>query len=797
MLNAIRRTYRSLLKRPAFLLAVVFTLMLGIGANSSIFSVIDAVLLKPLPYPSGDRLMALFESNPRKKVPHGMVAPVRVEEWNRLNHTFTGIAGAYTENVAETSGALPEMLLCSRVSARFFSVLGTSPLIGRIFSPEEELENGPYAAVLSERLWRRRFGADPNILGKQLMLGRGGHPIIGVVPDSVRFPAINVDFWIPSKLPAVVMRSREARFDITVGRLKEGVSMQAAQADLAAVQGNLALQYPATDQNWTAIVEPLKEGSVGGVRQSLWILFGAVSLVLLIACANVACLLLAQANRRGREIAVRFSLGARRGQVIRELLLEAFCLAIPGSLLGLGLALAGSSLFRRAATMVPRADEIHLDWRIVLFTLSLSVVTTVLFGMIPSIRATRNEVAGVLAQGSRTEVQGRHALERLLVAGQIALAIVLLVGSGLLIRTLSRLGRVSLGFEPEHVLAFRVSASWGEVSNNARVALRLYRTLEVVRTIPGVEGSAITIGLPGGGEAYAGQFKIVGRDTDLQGEKLFADMEVATPEYFRVLGIPMLAGHTCEISLDSKTPRYILVSNSFAQRFFPGQSPIGHHITTEGNPTPTEVIAVVSDVRRYGYAKDPKPVLYFCGLPGYFPGPQYLLRTSGDPMRVAEAVREKVRSIEPSRAVYDTKRLSDHVASSLTTTRFQTMLLTSFALTALLLAAIGLYGVTSFLVSQRTREIGLRVALGAQPRQIFAQIVRQGAVMTGAGVTAGLIAAAILSRSIASLLFGVAPVDPITFVAVPLVLSCVAAAALWPPAHRATRVDPIDALRQE
>ncbi len=795
MLRAISRTYRSLLKRPAFFLAVVFTLMLGIGANSAIFSVIDAVLLKPLPYPDGDRLMAIFESNPRKKVPRGMVAPVRVEEWNRMNKTFTGIAGAYTENVAETSGSLPEMLVCARVSPRFFSVLATLPLIGRNFTPEENLANGPNAAVLSERLWRRRFASDPQVIGKQLMIGRTGYPIIGVVPDSVQFPAVNVDFWIPYKLPDVVMRNREARFDITVGRLRDGVKPEAAQADLGAVQGQLALQFPATDQNWTAVVEPLKEQSIGGVRRSLWILFGAVSLVLLIACANVACLLLAQANRREREIAVRFSLGARRSQVIRELLLEAFCLAIPGALLGLGLSIVGASLFRRAASLLPRAEEIRLDWRIVLFTLSLSILTTILFGLIPAARATRREVAGMLAQGSRTQVGGRHAIERFLVSAQIALAIVLLVGSGLLIRTLSSLGQVSLGFKSEHVLAFQISASWGEVGNRPRVAQRMNRTLDVVRTIPGVQATAITIGLPGGGEQFQQQFQITGRDSDSQGEKMFADMETVTPDYFRLLGIPMLAGHVCELTLDPKAPSYALVSNSVAQRFFTGRSPIGEHIQV--GSARSEIIGVVGDVRKYGYAQDSKPTIYWCQLPSYCPGPQYLLSTTGDPMRLAEAVREKIRSIEPGRAVYEVKRLSDYVASSLTARQFQMMLLTSFAATALLLAAIGLYGVTSFLVSQRTREIGLRVALGAQPSQIFAQVFRQGAIMTGSGIVAGLATAAILSTWIKSLLFGVAPVDPLTFAAVPLLLAAVAAVALWSPAHRATRVDPIVALRQE
>ena len=803
---ALTRTYRTLFKRPAFFLAVVFTLMLGIGANSAIFSVIDAVLLKPLPYPDGDRLMALFESSPRKKFPRSPIAPIRLEEWSRMNHSFTAIAGAYTENVAETSGDLPEMLISARVSPRFFSVLETSPLLGRTFNPDEDLMNGPWAAVLSESLWRRRFGSDPNVVGKQLIIGRTGYPIVGVVPDSVRFPTDHVDFWIPAKLPPIVMRSREARFHNAIGRLKQGVSLQSAQADLAAVQGRLALQYPATDRDWTALVEPLKEQSVAGVRRSLWVLFGAVSLVLLIACANVACLLLAQASRREREIAVRFSLGARRSQVIGELLLESLCLAMPGAVLGLGLSVLAAGAFRRAAALLPRATEIHLDWRIVAFTLALSVLTTALFGLIPAWRATRREVAGVLAHGSRTQIGGRHSIERLLVSSQIALAIVLLVGSGLLIRSLSRLGQVSLGFHPEQVLAFHVSASFSEKNDMQQIVQRLSRTLDTTRTIPGVEATALAISAPGEAEDYQVQFHIAGRGTESEGEKLFADSETVSPDFFRVLGIPLLSGHTCQVSFDPKAPQYALVSNSFAQRFFPSQSPagehlsqapVGEHLTGAFGPAPLEIIGVVGDIRKHGYAKDPQPVIYACDIPRYYPAPTFLAKTTGDPMRLAEAVRLKIRSIDPNRAVYGTTRLSDYLASTLTPRRFQMLLLSSFAATALLLAAIGLYGVTSFLVSQRTREIGLRVALGAQPSQIFAQVLRQGAWMTGLGILAGLLAAAALSKWIASLLFDVAPVDPVTFAAVPSLLALIAALALWSPARRATRVDPMEALRHD
>jgi len=772
---------------------------LGIGANSAIFSVIDAVLLKPLPYPGGDRLMAVFESSPRQKLPRSEVAPGRLEEWNRLNQTFVGIAGAYTENQADTSGPLPEKLVCAKTSPRFFSVLGTPPLLGRGFSPDEEVFNGPPAAVISERLWSRRFNRDPQALGKMLRFGDQGFPIVGVVPDSFRFPADDVDVWLRANLPPQVMRAREARYFISVGRIKEGVKAEAAQADLAAVQGRLGLQFPATDSKWTALAEPLKEDTVCGVRKSLWILFGAVSLVLLIACANVACLLLAQASRREREIAVRFSLGARRGQVVAALVREAVCAALPGAAIGLLLAVWGASWFRVAAAKLPRAGEIQLDWRIVLFTLSLTVATALLFGLFPALQATRDRTSGMLAPTlanvSRTQVGGRQGLLRSLVSAQIALAIVLLVGAGLLIRTLSQLGQVPLGFRPENVLTLHVSASFDEKRDMKRVAQRLYRTVDSLAQMPGVEAAALSLTLPGGGEDYPQQFSIVGRDTESQGQQIFADAQAVSPDFFNVLGIPLVSGDLCRLRFDDNTPPEVMVNRSFMDRYMSGLNPVQQHLKMGGREV--TISGVVSDVHDHGYTRDPRPVVYFCEMPGYFPDPNYLLKTAASPVALVEPVRRRMQAIEPNRAVYGTKPLTDYLSSSLDEKRFQAMLLSLFGLTALLLASVGLYGVTSFFVSQRSREIGLRAALGAQPAQILAHVFRQGAWMTGAGLAAGLAAAALLSRFIASLLLGVRPVDPVTFAVVPLLLASVAAAAICVPARRATRVDPMEALRQE
>jgi putative ABC transport system permease protein len=778
-------TYRTLFKRPAFFLAVVMTVTLGIGANSSIFSVIDAVLLKPLPYPSSDRLMALYESNPRRKTEHGQVAPVRVEEWNRLAKSFSGIAGAYTESLAETSGSLPERLVVARVSPRFFSVLATPPLAGRAFSPEEGLFNGPNAAVISERLWRRRFNASPSAIGATLRLGSYSYPIVGVVPDSFRFPAPDADVWTPSGLPPGVMTNRQARFYTAVGRVREGMALKTAQAELAGVQGQLAIQNPKTDTNWTALAEPLKEETVGGARRSLWILYGAVSLVLLIACANVACLLLAQAQQRRRDIAIRFSLGARRWQVVKELLRESFCLALPGALLGLALAEAGASLLRKSAAVLPRVDEIQVDWRIVAFTLTLCLLTTVLAGLFPALRATKTITA-------RGQIGGSGRSLAALVSAQIALAVVLLIGSGLLIRTLSNMGRTPMGFEPHNLLAFRISASWGEINDASRVERRMVRTLETLRAIPGVESAAIALGLPKEEKDSPIEFTIPGRDA--QGEKLFADAQLVTSDYFHTMRVPVLSGETCNANYDAKAPSVALVNRAFADRFFPGESPLGRSIATD---VPSRIIGVVGDVRQHGASHDPVPTIYYCGIPRFYPDPEYIVRSAADPMLIADAIRRQVRSIEPNRAVYELTRVTDALADSDSARRFQTLLLGLFAGTALLLAVVGLYGVMTFFVSQRTREIGLRMALGAQPSQILTRVLRIAAITSASGMALGLLGATLLTRQLQDQLYGVSTLDPATFSGVAALLALVAAAAALLPARRAMAVDPIEALRQE
>jgi predicted permease len=501
---------------------------------------------------------------------------------------------------------------------------------------------------------------------------------------------------------------------------------------------------------------------------------------------------LAQASRREREIAVRFAIGARRTHVVGGLVLEALCAAAPGAVLGLLIAIWGADWFRHTAARLPRAQEIGLDWRIVLFTLVVTVATALLFGLVPAWQATRHASAGMLSVGSRTQVGGRQTLLRALVSAQIAFAIVLLVGAGLFIRTLSRLGQTPLGFQADNVLALRISASWDEKRDMRRVQQRLYHTLEALNSVPGVESAALSISLPGAGEDEQQPFGIVGQDSQSIGQQMFAEFQSVSPDYFKVLGVPLLAGEVGRLHFDNTQPD-VMVNRSLVDRYMSGMNPVGQHITSGSYSF--AIAGVVSDVREQGYAKDPRPTIYFCEMPGFFPDPEFLVKTTAAPATMVESVRRRMQALEPNRGVYDTKPLTAFLASTLEEKRFQTMLLSLFGATALVLAIVGLYGVTSFFVSQRVREIGLRAALGAQPWQILAHVFRQGALLTGAGVIAGLTAAGFLSRSIASLLFGIAPVDPLTFAAVPVLLAAVAAAAIWAPARRATKVDPADALR--
>ena len=773
--------------------AVVATLALGIGANSAIFSAVDAVLLKPLPYPDADRLVAVYELNQGLKQATQLVAPVRLESWNAASHTLAGLAGCYFENQTDTTGAQPERVAAMRISPRFFSVLGVGAARGRTPTADEDRFGGPAVVVVSDGFWRRRLDADSRAVGRTLIVGGVSRTIVGIMPPSFRYPTATTDIWIPAQMPAGLMRERRARFYTAVGRLRPGVTIEQAQADLASIQARLGEEFPETDKGWSASLVPLKEEQVGGARGSLWLLLAAVALLLLAACGNVACLLLADATRREHEIAVRFAIGASRAAVIRQLLTEGAVLAMTGALVGLVVAHWGASALRQLANELPRIDELRMDARLVLFTMALGAATTVVFAAAPAMHAARVDPCEALSRGGRAQTAGRRLLQRTLVSGQIALAVVLLVGAGLLIRSFARIAQVSPGFDPSGVTTFRMTASWSESA--ASVVSRQAQTVHRLEDIPGVEAAAVSQTLPAASNFPPGEFGIAGRDTT---EKLFAHGRMVSGGYFRALRIPILQGETCGTDAGAPLFSKALVTRAFADQYFPGAPAVGHTLTAPWLPSGLSVtiVGVVGDVRENGLVHDPGPLIYWCGYSPYWPDPQFIVRI--DPARPvsAAALRAALAEIEPKRAMYSLRSLDETLSRTVSQQRLNTLLLALFAATALLLAGVGVYGVLAQLVAARVREIGVRMALGARGLQIVAPVVAQAAAMAGIGGAIGVAASLALARFMSALVFGISPRDPVTFAAVVIALPLAAAVAALVPARRAASIDPMQALRE-
>jgi putative ABC transport system permease protein len=790
ILRNFRHAVRALAKTPAFTATVVLTLAIGIGANSAVFSAIHAILLRPLPFPDGDQLMELRQSNRKSPENGGFVAPVRLTEWNGMNSTFQAITGYYAQDDSELSGELPEKLKRALVAPRFLQVWGISPALGRDFSPQEERFGGPNAVLISNRFWRRRFGADPSAIGKRLRLGASSVSIVGIMPAWFFFRDRDVDLWSPSPMDAPFAQDRESTWFTTIGRLKPGVTVAQARADLGAVQANLGRQFPKPDALITVDIQPLKDATVRGVRRSLWTLFVSVGLLLLIACTNIAALLLSRGTHRQHEIALRFSLGASRASVVAQLLTESFVLAICGAAAGLFVAAGASGVFRALARNLPRVEEIGLDWRIVLYSLACAFAATLLFGLFPAMRNTRQGLGGSLAQGSRTQVSARNPVQFLLVGVQVALAVTLLAGAGLLLRSFQELGRVLPGFDPTHVLTFHVSTTWGETADKG-ARQRANRILDLLRSVPGVEAAATSVALPGVPTQYQTELKLAeGRpETD---PKMIAESRYLTPGYFATLKIPLLAGELCREELNSTS---VVVNRSFANTYFPGSSVIGHHLQRPNLP-PAEIRGIVGDARELGIDRQPVPTVYWCsGTPQ--PGTFFLVRTHGEPMTMVQTLRRKIHEIEPRRSVFELTSLQDHISEAFAENRLRTFLLAFFALTAVSLACVGLYGTLSYLVSVRRREVGLRLALGALRGQIVRQFLVQGLWVSFIGCVAGLGLAAMFTRLLSGMLYGVSPSDPATLAGAVLIVLGVAmiASLLW--AIRAARLEPMQVLRDQ
>jgi putative ABC transport system permease protein len=790
----LKSAFRFIRKSPTFSITVILTLALAIGANSAVFSAIDAILLKPLPFPQSDQLVRLQQRHSKLSIPNPFVAPVRLEDWNHLNSTFQALTGYYTEDISETSGALPEEFTEALVAPRFLQVWGVAPALGRDFTFEEGRAGGPDAVIISDRFWRRRFAADPNALGRKLHMGNSSYSIVGIMPASFLFPDRDVDLWSPIPTDAPYAQSRESTWYNVIGRLKPGVSIDQARANLATVQDQLAQQFPKTDAELSVGIDQLKETTVASSRRSLWLLFGSVSLLLLIACTNIIALLLARATQRQHEISVRFSMGAPRGALIAQLLTETFLLALLGALLGLLAANAASGVFRSLAASLPRVEEIHLDTRIVLYSLACSVVVTLLCGLFPAIRGTRRNLYGSLNQAGRTQVSGRNSLQWLLVGIQVALAVTLLSGAGLLLRSFQELGRVSPGFDSGHILTFQISIGWGETADLKKLRQKTDRILQALRSTPGVEAAAISVGAPGVPFKYQTELKLVEGRAESE-PKLLADNHLVSASYFATMKIPMQEGALCR---ETDGPPSVVINRSFANTYFTGSPAIGHHLEASnlGYSGSAEIVGISGDAREAGLDQPPVPTVYWCA-PVAEPGTYFLVRTHNTPMTMAETIRQQIHDFEPERSVYNFAPLEQHFSDALAEGRLRTILLTFFAATALSLACIGLYGTLSYNVNVRRREVGLRLALGALRGQIVQQFLWQGLVVCLLGCVVGLALAAASSRVLAGLLYGVSPTDLPTLGAVIFLVLLVSAIASLLPSIRASRVEPMQVLRDE
>jgi putative ABC transport system permease protein len=786
--------WRFLRKSPTFSVAVILTLALAIGANSAVFSAIDAVVLRPLPYPNGDQLAVLYQQDAKGRDANHFVAPVRLEDWNGMNSTFQTISGYYLDDLSETSGSLPERVTEALVAPRFLQVMGVSPALGRAFTPAEEHWGGPDAVLISNGFWQRRFNGDPSALGKKLKVGTFSYSIVGIMPASFRFPNRDVDLWAPSAPDAPYAVRRDATWFTVIGRLKPGVTLRQGTADVANVQSQLGKQFPKPDGELVVQTEALKETVVGGVRGSLFLVYGSVTLLLLIACSNIAALLLARTAEREHEISIRYSLGASRISIVMQLLSEVFALAFLGSLAGLLVAAGASHAFHLLAKTLPRAEEIALNWRVAAYSFSAAVATTILCGLFPALRGTRCGLSHALAAGGRNQGSTRNRLQWALVMVQVTLAVTLLIGAGLLLRSLQAIARVYPGFDPSHVLTFQVSGSWGETSDMKGVVQRIDRTLDGLRPLPGVLDVATSAMLPGVSSLYQIEFKI---DGNLQpGHPILADSRYVSAGYFGTMQIPLLVGEACR---QASTTSDVVVNRAFASKYMGDTSPVGHQLSgaVYNDFQPRGMIrGIVGDAREEGLNIQPVPTVYSCfNAPNPFPN--YLVRTQGDPMAMADTVRRRIHELEPGRSVYGISSLQEHMEDASIENRLRTTLLSLFAATAVALACIGLYGTLSYMGRQRQREVGVRLALGALRSQIAARFLFQGLRAAAIGCLAGLALGLGLSRFLAGMLYGVTALDPTTYASVVCLILLVAALASLAPAMRAANVEPVKVLRED
>ena len=789
-MNAFRIALRSLVRRPAFTLTAALTLALGIGFTTTMFAVIETVLLKPLPFPDGDRLVTVMEANPAKSQATSLVAPGRLEDWNRESRAFVALSAVYTENVTDTSGVEPDRLAGRRIAPRYFDVYSVQPLVGRTFSREEERFGGPRAAVISEGLWARRYGRAFDIVGRRLVLSGAGYMIVGVMPSV--FSSATIDVWLPAQTPPGLLRVREARFLSGVGRMKPGWTIGQATADLVRVQQSLGERFPASDKGWSVSVWDMKEGRVGAYRQALWLVFAAVALLLAIAIANIACLMLVELHRRARELAIRQAIGGSRMQVVAAVMREVVLIAGVGLAGGAVAAVWLGRAFANAFANVPRMNELALDWRALAFTAAAIGAAVVVFGLWPAIHATRRQLAPLIAQAGSRVSATRHQLQQGLVVGQIALGILLAASAGLMLRSYYSLTHVDTGFSTDHAITFHVGAAWDEDRN--RVGDLQERLVAELQQHPEAIDAGLTNFLPATGATLRYQVTLEGRATADDNGKITVGDRTVSAGYLRALSVPLIAGAWCPpLRRDFKAPLTAMVNRAFADRY--GPDLIGRHFTFDQMPGSHAIVGVVGDVIEDGARATPSPYVYLCAAAGGWPDPEYVVRTRGDARAVMAAVREIVQRLDPNRAVFGIRPVDTVIAGSFDQPRLNARMLSLFAAAAIALASLGLYSLLMLLVSERTRELGVRMALGAAPAQVLGLVAAGACRLVATGVALGLALTFAGTRVLTAMLFGVSPLDTPTLASAVAVFGVVACVAATVPAVRAARIDPIEAIR--
>ncbi len=800
----IRFGARTLRKNPGFTSIAVITLALGIGANSAIFSVVDAVLLRPLPYRQPDQLVTVFESNtPNDLASSNAVAPGNFLDWRSQNGVFEQIGAVSLPGFNITGTDWPERVIGAACSAGMLRMLGLQPVRGREIEPADDRLGAPPVVMISHSLWQRRFGGDPAIVGGTIRLGTIPYGVIGILPAGLQFPTKDVDVWVPLEQIITVanMHWRNSHYLDVFARLKPGVTLAQARDDMNRIAASLKQTYPDTNSGAGVFITPIKDDLTSDIRPGLLIMLAAVGCVLLIACANVANLMLVRATGRQKEMSIRLALGAGRSRLVRQVLTESLMLALAGGSAGLLVsAWACPALLTLRPTSLPLYNSIGTDSRVLAFTLALSMFTGILFGLVPALRISRSDLNATLRTASRglTADLGAHRLRNLFVVAEVAISLVLLIGAGLMIHSFLLLRGGNLGFRMDHIVTARVSIPDDKYKEDAQVVSFYDRLLRNVRELPGVEAAGTVSFLPLTGQNFDNSFDIVGRPVRPASDKEYALVRFTDQQYFGILGIKLLRGRGIEERDRSGSPRALVISDSMARRFWPQGTPVGEHLIVYmgEDQRPWEIVGVVSDVR-HSIDSPPEPTMYI-------PYAQYpyrfmvlTVRTNADPRTIVESIRGVTRTIDPDQPLSQVHTLVEVMARALEQWRFSMTLLGAFAALALVLAAAGIYGVISFTVGQRTSEIGIRMALGAQPGDVLRMILRQGLGVVFAGIAVGLAASVYLTRFMVTQLYGVRPTDAATFIAIPILLTIVALTASYFPARRAMKVDPIVALRYE